>query len=379
VPADADVTLEERADDVRAVLDAAGVRRTALLATHDGGAVALFLAAQHPARVLALVLYNTWARLAQADDHPWGADPDLLVAGRRMYTDQWGTGATLDLLAPSVAGDPTMRRAWARHEQATSSLGQTHTTLRLAMELDARHLLGAVHVPTLVLHTTGNLIAPVEHGRHLASSIPGAEFVELPGSDHVLMVGDSGALLREVERFLVGAPTALSADRVLATVMFTDIVGSTARLASAGDREWRRLLDRHHDFVRSELARHRGREVQTTGDGFLALFDGPARAVRCARAITEGMPDLGLRVRVGLHCGECEVTQNDIAGIAVHTAARVAALAGPDEVLVTRTVKDLVAGSGLTFDERGEHELKGVPDRWALYAVVADDAVVGAR
>jgi pimeloyl-ACP methyl ester carboxylesterase len=369
-----DVTLEERLDDLLAVLDAADIDRTALLGTTDGGAVCLLLAAEHPERVSSLVLYNTWARLACAPDHPWGVDGDVLKAGLRMWADRWGTGASLEILAPSVAADPTVRRGWARHEQASASPSQAESGSRVAMELDARHLLSAVRAPTLVLHTEFNLVAPIEHGRHLAASIPGATFVQLAGADHLLMVGDSRSLLHEVERFVTGALVPVAVDRVLATVLFTDIVNSTQRVEEMGDQSWHRLLERHDDLVRSELIRHRGHEVATTGDGFAATFDGPARAIRCARAIVEAVDDLGLEVRAGLHTGECEVTGGAVSGIAIHIAARVAAMAGAAEVWVTRTVKDLVAGSGLVFAPLGSMQLKGVADDWDMFAVIHDDA-----
>jgi class 3 adenylate cyclase len=356
-------TLEERVDDLRTVMDAV------LLGTHDGGPVSMMFAATYPERTRALVLCNTWARVARAPDVPWGLTDDLLADGRRMYEQLWGTGFSIDVVAPSLAGDAHARRAWARHERATGSPTQALALMEMAMELDVRDILPTITVPTLVVHAREDLVAPVEHGRYLTAHIAGSRFVELPGSDHAFVVTDADALLDEVEDFLTGVRRGPEPDRVLATVLFTDIVGSTQRAVELGDRRWHDLLQRHHATVRRELARHRGREVDTAGDGFLATFDGPARAIRCACAITDAVSQLGIQDRAGLHTGECEVHDGGVAGIAIHIGARVSAQAGPGEVLVSSTVKDLVAGSGLRFVDRGAYRLKGVPEEWRLFAV----------
>jgi class 3 adenylate cyclase len=281
----------------------------------------------------------------------------------------WGEGRALDVGAPTAAGDERTRQRTARLERMAASPGTMLTLMRMNLEIDIRHVLPAVRVPSLILHRTGDVMVDVGAARYMTGCIPGAKYVELPGVDHVAWFGNADALIGEIQEFLTGAREEPALDRVLATVMFTDIVASTERAAELGDRRWLALLDEHHAIVRRELARFRGREVKTTGDGFLATFDGPARAVRCARSIVDEVRRLGLDVRTGLHTGECEMVGDDVHGIAVHTAARVAAAAAPGEVLVSSTVKDLVAGSGLTFAERGVHALKGVPGEWRLFAV----------
>jgi class 3 adenylate cyclase len=288
--------------------------------------------------------------------------------------EHWGTGQSLPHFAPSLAADPSFRRWWARHERLGASPGAAMALMRMNSEIDVRHVLPAIGVPTLVLHRTCDVTVDVEAGRYQAAQIPSAKYVELPGVDHPPFVGDAEPILAEIEEFLTGARPVAETDRVLATVLFTDIVGSTERAAAVGDRRWRDLLGAHHTAVRRALERFRGREVDTAGDGFLATFDGPARAIRCAGTIVEAVRSLGLEVRAGLHTGEIELLDGGIAGIAVHTAARVAGLAGPGEVLVSHTAKDLVAGSGLRFEDRGMHHLKGVPDEWRLFAVVRGSA-----
>ena len=362
-------TLEDRVDDLGAVMDACSLQRATLLGHHDGGAVSMMFAATHPDRVTALVLANTWARLSQADDYPWGFPPKVLEAGARIYWESWGTGSSIDRVAPSVAASPTVREAWARHEQSTASPGQAVAISRMAMELDVRAILPVISTPTLVLHAREDMVAPIEHGRYLADHIAGSRFVELPSRDHMIMLGEGGLLLDEAEEFLTGMRRGSPSERVLATVVFTDIVESTQRAVELGDRTWRDLLARHHAAVRQELARFRGREVDTAGDGFLAVFDGPGRAIQCARAIHNAVEPLGLQLRIGVHTGECELVDGDIAGIAVHIGARVAAQAAPGEVLVSSTVRDLVAGSPVRFADRGVRPLKGVPGEWRLFGV----------
>jgi class 3 adenylate cyclase len=329
---------------------------------------ALF-AATYPERTTKLVLYGAMARTAWAPDYPWGRRPEELEARLRTIEHTWGTGASTQLYAPGLAGDENLRRSVGAYERASASPGAVLALLRMNMEIDARHVLAAIHVPTLVLHRTGDRAVRVEHSRCIAERVPGARLVELPGDDHWAAAGDAEAVLGEIEEFLTGERHAPEPDRVLATVLFTDIVGATEKAAALGDRRWRDLITQHHALVRQQLQRFRGREVDTAGDGFLAVFDGPARAVRCAVAVGEALRPLGVRIRAGLHTGECEVIGDKLGGLAVHIGARVASIAESDEVLVSSTVKDLVAGSGLAFEDRGVHALRGVPGEWRLFAV----------
>jgi class 3 adenylate cyclase/pimeloyl-ACP methyl ester carboxylesterase len=358
-------TLEERMDDVRAVMDAVGSERAALLGMSDGGAMSMLFAATYPERTRALVLYGTFARF-----RGWVSVDAQLDARFAQIERAWGTGESLRRYAPSLAGDEGSVRAWGRLERLSVSPSAIIALLRMNAEIDIRHVLPAIRVPTLVLHRSGDLGTSVEAGRFLAAEIAGAKFVEMPGVDHLPMAGDSGRIIGEIEEFLTGSRGEVEADRVLATVLFTDIVDSTKRAAELGDRQWRALLDRHDSVVRQQIGRFRGHEVKSLGDGFLATFDGPARAVRCAAAIGGTLHPLGLTVRSGLHTGEIELMQDDIGGIAVHTAARVVAMAAPGETLVSSTVRDLVAGSGLRFEDRGRHALRGLPEQVHLYTVL---------
>ena len=361
---------EQRMDDIRAVMDAVGSERAALLGWSEGAPLCATFAATYPQRTTALVMYGGMARFVRSEDYPWGIPEDEMDAFIEVIPTTWGQDEELlRLWAPSVADSPGPRRWWTRYGRLAASPGAATALFQMVRELDVRDILPAIRVPTLVVHRTGDTLMRVEHGRYMAERIPGAKLVELPGEDHLWWFGDQDAIVDEVEEFLTGARSAPEANRVLATVMFTDIVSSTERAAELGDTRWRELLQSHEAIVRRQLTRHRGREVKTTGDGFLATFDGPARAIGCARAIAEGVRPLGIEVRAGLHTGECEVMNGDIGGIAVHTGARVSAEAGPGEVLVSSTVKDLVAGSGIEFEERGARELKGVPGEWRLYAV----------
>lgn len=365
-------TLEQRMDDVRAVMDAAGAERAALFGLSEGGPMCMMFAATYPSRTSALLLYGTFARLLRASDYPIGVPAGLMEQFLDRVEESWGTGSmSADYFAPSMAGDEAFRRSWARFERLGVSPSGIKALLRMAQETDARHVLPIIRVPTLVVHREGDLVIQVKSARYIAERIQGAKYVELPGPDHFLWVGDSDAILDEVEEFLTGARRGQEPDRVLATVMFTDIVGATERAVALGDGRWRDLLDRHHTVIREQLSRFRGREIDTAGDGFLAAFDGPARGVRCAGAIVREMGRLGLEIRAGLHTGECEILGDKLSGIAVHTGARVAALAGAGEVLVSATVKDLVAGSGITFEDRGVRKLKGLPGEWRLYAVAS--------
>jgi pimeloyl-ACP methyl ester carboxylesterase len=369
VPLDALPTLEQRMDDLRAVLEAVDSERAALFGISEGCAIGALFAATHPTMTTALVLYGGWARTLWAPDYPWGTPPETFEQIALATEQRWGRGLGLELIAPSLVADDSMRRWWARWERLAASPAVAAALLRLAFEGDVRDVLPALRVPTLVLHRADDHWVPVEHGRYLGKHIPGAIYVELPGSDHTVWIGDQDAVLQEIEHFLTGTRPAPEPDRVLATVLFTDIVDSTKRAASLGDREWRDLLARHHAVVRDRLARFRGREVDTTGDGFLAIFDGPARAIRCAHEMVDAVRMLGIDLRAGLHTGEIELTDGDVQGIGVHIGARVSALAGAGEVLVSSTVKDLVTGSGIEFQDRGFHALKGVPGDWHLFAV----------
>jgi class 3 adenylate cyclase len=361
-------TLEEQMDDVLAVLDAAGAEQPALFAQLDGGPMATLFAATFPERTLALILYGTWARALYAEDTPWANTPEVRAEFIRELVKGWGTGVRGDALAPSLAGDPEWRAWYSKLERLAAGPGQVEEMMLLSGEVDVRGVLPSIQVPTLVMHRDKDPLIDVRHSQYLAEHIPGAKLVALPGADNLVVAGDAEAVLDEISEFFTGRRPVREPDRILATVMFTDIVDSTRRAAELGDADWRRVLERHDDLVRRQLDRWQGREVKTTGDGFLATFDGPARAIRCGRAITEVVEPLGIRVRAGLHTGECEVRGDDVAGMAVHIGARVGSLAGPGEVLVSSTVKDLVVGSGIDFEDRGEHELKGVPGAWKVFA-----------
>lgn len=369
VPLDALPDLEHRMDDVRAVMDAAGSERAALFGPSEGGPMSALFAATYPERARGLVLYGSFASTIRDADYPWAMDAARREAVIEDIPSTWGRGDYVDLLAPSVSDDPRFRSWWARLERMGASPGAAMALRRMNGQIDLRPVLSCIHVPTLVLHRTGDRDSSVEEGRYLASRIEGARFVELPGEDHLPWAGDQEAILAEIEEFLTGVRHEREADRVLATVMFCDIVGSTERVSEVGDHRWRDVLESYYGAIRRELERFRGREVDTAGDGFLAAFDGPARGIRCACTIRDVLRDLGLRIRSGLHTGEVEVMRERFAGIALHIGARVAALAEPGEVLVSSTVKDLVAGSGLRFVDRGTRALKGVPGEWRLFAV----------
>jgi len=362
-------TLEQRMDDVRAVMDAVGSRRAALLGISEGGPMSLLFAATYPERTSALILYGSYARRLWAADYPFGRPQDVM---RRMLEDterDWGGPVGIEQWAPGDAGNEEFRRFFANWRRLSASPGAVLTVIRLAAEIDVRHVLPAVRVPTLVLHRTGDLICRVENARYLGEHVPDAKVVELPGADHIPFVGDADAIIDEIEEFLTGVRGEHGRDRVLATILFADVVASTERAAALGDRRWRDVLEGYYDLARRELTRFRGREIDTAGDGLFAAFDGPARAIQCAWRMIEGAPALGLELRAGLHTGECEMIGPKLGGIAVHIGARVAAEAKAGEVLVSGTVRDLVAGSGLEFEPRGTRPLKGVPGEWPLYAV----------
>ena len=368
--------IEVRMDDIRAVMDAIGAERAFIAGHSEGGQNAAVFAATYPERTLGLILITSDVRGAWAPDHPWGMTREEFEAEQRLIEDGWGTGEYMDRffpqIMPSLAGDEGARRRFARLWRQSASPAAAMTLNRMWWETDIRGALPAISAPTLILWRSGSPWAP--ESRYLAEHLPAARAVEIEGPDHVPWTGDFEAFLGEIERFVTGTRFPVEPDRVLATVLFTDIVGSTERAAALGDARWRELLDAHHGTIRAELERFRGREIDTAGDGFLATFDGPARAVRCAFAIMASLRDLRLEIRAGVHTGEIELRGDDIAGLAVHLGARVAALAEPGSVLVSSTVKDLTAGSGLTFEDAGERELKGIPDRWRLYRVV--DAAV---
>jgi class 3 adenylate cyclase len=372
VPLDRLPTLEERMDDVRAVMDAVGTERAAFMGTSEAGALSLLFAATHPSRTVALVLLNSYARLAYAPDYPHGMPPEQARGLLQAIEEGWGKGVAFDALIASQANNEAMKRWWSRYQRLAASPGAAVTLLRSAFETDARGVLPAITIPVLVLHRAGDPFTGPEHGRYVAERIPGARFVELSGIDHLFFAEDVDRLVAEIQEFLTGVREPREPDRVLATIMFADIVSSTEHASRLGDREWRDLLDRYYAIVRRQLERFRGQEVDTAGDGIFATFDGPARAIRAGAAIADAVSVLGIAVRVGIHSGECEIIGGKVGGITVHTGARIAAQAGPGEVLVSGTVRDLVAGSGIPFEDRGGHALKGVPGEWTLFAVTAD-------
>jgi class 3 adenylate cyclase len=371
VPPDRLPTLEERMDDMRVVLDAAGSEQAVALGISEGASLSAVFAATHPDRATGLILLGGFARTLYDDDYDWAPTAETSTSFNERVGESWGDAAwMLKLWAPTLADDPVAQEQWNQMLVVGGTPSTAVAWLQMVQDTDVRHVLPAIRVPTLVLHRAEDRIVTVQHGRYLGEHIPGARYVELPGDDHLWWT-ESDDILDEVESFITGTTGAHSTDRVLATVMFTDIVDSTTRAAQLGDRRWRDLVEEHDKLVRSRLDRYRGREVKTLGDGFLATFDGPGRAIRCAADLRDSVRRLGLELRAGLHTGECEVSGDDISGIAVNIGARVGATAEANEVLVSQTVKDLVAGSGLDFQDRGEHELKGVPGSWRLYSVGA--------
>jgi pimeloyl-ACP methyl ester carboxylesterase/class 3 adenylate cyclase len=362
--------LETRVEDVAAVMDAAGSARAALCGLSEGGPTAILFAATHPERTQALVLHGTMARTTYADDHPWlPRVEDFIEAGNELLQPAWGRGVAIDVSAPSMVDDPESVAFYGRLERTSITPGMLASVAAMFYDTDVRAVLPAVRVPTLVEHRLGDRLVNVRSGRYLVEHIEGARMVEIPGCDHVPFFQHPEMFLDEIEEFLTGSRTVAVPERRLATVLFSDIVESTERAAGVGDARWRDLLDRHHRVVRAELTRFGGNEIKTLGDGFLATFEGPAAAIRGAAAIRDATAAIHLPVRVGLHCGEIELIGDDIGGISVHIAARVGALAGAGEVVVSRTVKDLVAGSGIEFQSCGTHTLKGLPDDWELFTV----------
>jgi pimeloyl-ACP methyl ester carboxylesterase len=373
VPNDDLPPIEVRIDDVRAVMDAIGAKQAFLAGHSEGGQNCAVFAATYPERTLGLILLSSDVRGAWAPDHAWGMKQDEFEEEMQLIERGWGTGEYMasffSQIMPSLAEDEGARQRFSRFWRRSASTAAAMAINQMWWDTDIRAVLPAISVPTLIVWRSGSPWAP--ESRYLVEHLPHARAVEIDGPDHVPWAGDTEPFLTEIEEFVTGTRPPVEPDRVLATVLFTDIVGSTEKAAAIGDAKWRKLLDAHHAVVRAELERSRGKEVDTAGDGFLATFDGPARAVRCSLAIIRSLRDLGLEVRAGVHTGEIELRGDDVAGLAIHIGARVAAIAGPSEVLVSSTVKDLTAGSGLTFEDAGEHELKGVPDRWRLYRVVS--------
>jgi pimeloyl-ACP methyl ester carboxylesterase len=363
--------LELQRDDVGAVMDAAGSESTIVFGGARAATMAMLFAATHPDRTKALILYAPVAKTVSTPDFPYGKSPEEQQVFFERFVREVGTGRNLQLQAPSVAADEPFVNWWARFERLVASPSAYEELGRIFTDVDVREVLPAIHVPTLVIHRTDDRIVLARQARYVARQIEGAKYVELPGGDHLPFVGDTDAILDEVEQFVTGRRPIREIDRVLATVLFTDIVDSTRRQAELGDRGWKELLEQHHATVRDLLKQYRGEEQDTAGDGFFARFDGPARAIRCAQDIVEMVHPLGIDVRAGLHTGECELIDGKCTGLSGSIGARVMAKAGRSEVLVSQTVKDLVAGSGLRFEDAGEHELKGVPERWHLYAVAS--------
>jgi class 3 adenylate cyclase len=362
-------TIEEWIEDLRTVLDAVGSERAALIANLGGGLMSIVCAATYPDRISALIVADGYARIRRAPDYPEGEPDDAVEDRLAKIETEHGRGILVKFFAPSLASDTRLIDTFARYERQSASPGTAVAMIKMLYGADVRSVLPVVRVPTLVIQHTDVRTHPPALGRYIADHIPSAKLVMLPGADNLIWAGDQDAVIAEIQEFITGVRPIIEPDRVLATVMFTDIVDSTARAAHLGDRRWRALLDDHDRLIRTELDRRGGREVKRTGDGFLLTFDGPARAIRAADAIRQAVATLGLDVRAGLHTGEIELLDNDVAGVAVHIGARVAGLAGASEILASSTVRDLVAGSSITFRDRGSHVLKGVPGRWRLFAV----------
>jgi class 3 adenylate cyclase len=362
-------TLEDSMDDLRTVLEASTSDEAVVLGISEGGPMSMLFAATHPERVSALILYGTYAKLVAAPDYPWGVPDDVLDGWGELMRREWGGPVGVRFWAPSMEDDAEFTDWWGRLlRQGTGPAGAI-ALIDLYRELDVRGVLSSISMPTLILQRSDDQIVRVGQGRYLAEHIPGARYVEQPGRDHLAWVGDQDAILDEIEEFLLGSRRVQEPERALTTVLFTDIVGSTEKAAEIGDRRWRDLLERHDAIVRRQLEIYRGSEVKTMGDGFLATFDGPARAIRCAAAIRDELAAIGIEVRVGIHTGEVELIGSDVGGMAVNIGARIGDLADSGELLVSSTVRELVVGSGLEFSDRGSHTLKGAPGEWRLFAV----------
>jgi pimeloyl-ACP methyl ester carboxylesterase len=368
-------TLEERMDDVLAVMDAVGSERAVILGTSEGGPMAALFAATYPDRCISLILVGACARWLRSDDYPEGRPREVAEAYGKIWIDGWGSGASLNVLAPSLAKDDRFRRWWGRFERFSVRPGMVAPIFEAINETDVRAVLPAITVPTLVLHRDHDRLIDVANGRYLAEHIPGARYVELAGDDHIYFAGDADALLDEIEEFVTGSRGMHDPDRILATVMFTDIVSSTEHAARLGDRRWHDLIEAHDRLIHNQIAVYRGRTIRSTGDGVFAAFDGPARAIRCALAAVDAARTLDVEIRAGLHTGECQLQGDDLAGVTVHIGARIADLAGPAQVLVSGTVRDLVVGSNIGFHYRGVEALAGVPGEWRLFTVDDSDTL----
>ena len=363
-------TLEKRMDDVRAVMDAVESRRAVLLGVSEGGTMCALFAATYPERTRGIILYGSYAKRIWSPDYPWGPTHAERQKFFDLINEGWGGEVDAETLAPSMANDKSFKQWWATYLRRSASPSMAIALAKMNTDIDIRNILPTIHVPTLILHRTGDIDMPVGGSRYMAEHIPNAKYVELPGDDHLWFVGDANAVLNNIEEFITGSYNVAEPERILATVMFTDIVGSTEKAAEIGDAKWKDLLTNHYKIIREELTHFKGKEIDTTGDGLFATFDGPARAIRCAMATNDAVRRLGIQIRIGLHTGECELMENKVSGIAVHLGARVMSKAGPNEVLVSSTVKDLVAGSGIAFEERGMHKLKGIPGEWQLFKVL---------
>jgi pimeloyl-ACP methyl ester carboxylesterase/class 3 adenylate cyclase len=362
-------TLEERMDDIRAVMDAVGSERATIFSVSEGGPISLLFAATYPARVEGMVLYETFVRYgAIKGDDLLGWEPDAHTQFTQFLLDTYGTGASLSAFGTSRAGDPRVQALWGRAERMSNSPGGFRAVYEALLQIDVRPMLASIQAACLVMHSATGLSMFEEQSKYMAAHIPNVRLVALPGIDHFPWFAGVDRICAEVEEFVTGVPPAIRTDRVLATMLFIDIVDSTRRAAEVGDHRWHEAIDDYYGLIRRQLTRFRGQEVATVGDGFIARFDGPARAVSCASAINEGVTSLGIEARAGVHTGEIELRGDEVTGLAVHIAARVVELACPSEVLVSRTVKDLVSGSGIELVDRGTHALKGVPDEWQLYA-----------
>jgi pimeloyl-ACP methyl ester carboxylesterase len=357
--------MDERMDDVSAVMDAVGIEQAAIFGISEGGSLAALFAASHPERSQALILYGAFAQFTS-----WFPTQEALEGLFQYIDSAWGSGESLPMFAPTMKDDLALKEWWGKFERLGASPGAAKTIMRMNSQIDITDILPSVKVPTLIIHRKDDVTVNVEGGRLLAERIPNAKYVELPGVDHLPMVGENpDRILDEMAQFLTGEFRPIETECILATVLFTDIVDSSKRAVELGDRRWRDLLERHHSLVRGELNHFRGKEVDTAGDGFFATFDGPGRGIRCACAIRDDISRLGITIRVGLHTGECELMEDKVSGIAVHIGARVMEKADPGEVLVSSTVKDLVAGSGLHFNDRGKYDLKGIPGEWRIFLV----------
>lgn len=363
-------TLEQRMDDIRAVMDAVGFEKAVVFGVSEGGSMCALFAATYPQRTTALILYGAFAKRLWSEDYPWAPTLEEREKWIQSLEKGWGGPIEVSTLAPSTVHDEQFAKWFATYTRLSVSPSAAVALAKMNTYIDIRSILSSIHVPTLVIHRTGDLDVVVENGRYLARNIPSAKYVELSGEDHILWVGDTDSIADEIEEFLTGARSPRQIDRVLATILLTDIVGSTERAKELGDIAWKKLLLKHNEIVSKELVRFMGREIKSTGDGFLCTFDGPARAIKCACSIRDNVHELGISIRAGVHTGECElIGDNDIGGVNVHIAARVESIAKADEVLVSSTVKDLVSGSGIKFDDLGSHPLKGISEQLRLFRV----------